>query len=108
LHFGKGQLPPIKKEEFWLLTVYKKERLLHDNPINRYVLNDRTPSLKYNDDGSLDVYLQNQKPSDPQKESNWLSIPDGPFSLQMRIYIPQQSVLDDQYQPDLFKWLASN
>jgi hypothetical protein len=100
LHFGKEQLPPVKKGGFWSITVYTVPvQLLHDNLINRYVINDRTQGIKYNDDGSLDIYLQNQKPSDPQRQTNWFPIPDGPFVVVMRIYLPQQSVSDGQYQP---------
>jgi hypothetical protein len=100
LHFGNGQLPPVKKNGFWSITVYTAPvQLLHDNPINRYVINDRTQGIKYNDDGSLDICLQNRKPSDPQRQTNWFPIPDGPFVVVMRIYLPQQSVFDGQYQP---------
>ncbi len=99
IHFGKGELPPVNNGGFWSLTLYNKDRHLHDNPIDRYVINDRTQGLKYSADGSLDIYLQNQKPSDPQKESNWFPSPDGPFSLTMRLYIPAQSVLDGQWSP---------
>lgn len=98
IHFGKGELPPVNKGGFWSMTIYNKDRLLHDNPINRYVINDRTPGLHYGDDGSLDIYLQNQKPTESQ-EANWLPIPQGPFSVQMRIYIPTQAVLDGQWSP---------
>jgi hypothetical protein len=99
LHFGKGELPPVGQGGFWSITLYNEDRLLTDNPIDRYVINDRTQGLKYNADGSLDLYLQNQKPTDPQKEANWFPSPDGPFSLTMRIYIPTESVLTGQYAP---------
>jgi len=98
MHFGKGELPAVKKGGFWSVTVYD-HNLLYDNPINRYVINDRTPSLKFNDNGSLDIYLQHEKPTDPEKVANWLPIPIGPFSMTMRLYIPTQSVLDGQWSP---------
>ena len=99
MHFGKGELPPVSNGGFWSITLYNKDRLLHDNPIDRYVINDRTQGLKYGPDGSLDIYLQNQKPTDPQNEPNWFPTPDGPFSLTMRIYIPDQAILNGKYAP---------
>jgi hypothetical protein len=38
------------------------------NPINRFAIGDRD-NLKYNADGSLDLYLQNENPG-ADKESN--------------------------------------
>jgi hypothetical protein len=73
--------------------------LLPLNPISRYVINDRTVGLKYASDGSLDLYLQNVKPTDTQTEANWFPVPDGPFSLTMRVYIPKEAVLDGQWSP---------
>ena len=68
-----------------------------DNPIDRYGIGDRTPVLKYNDDGSLDIYIQHDSPG-KDKESNWLPSPSGDFSLQMRGYYPQESILNGYYQ----------
>jgi DNA sulfur modification protein DndE len=95
IHFNKGQTPPVKS--FWSLTLYNNKSYLADNPINRYSIGDRTPGLKYNADGSLDIYLQNVSPG-KDKESNWLPSPKGDFSLNMRLYIPKQSVLNGEYQ----------
>lgn len=76
IHFDKGQLPPVKA--FWSLTVYNNKSYLVDNPINRYSIRDRTPGLKYNNDGSLDLYIQNVIPK-KDEVSNWL--PSPPFGL---------------------------
>ena len=56
-------------------------------------IGDRTPGLKYNYNGSLDIYLQYDSPG-PDKESNWLPAYDGPFSLQARLYWPNPDMLD--------------
>lgn len=52
LHFDKDKLPPVKA--FWSLTMYGEDSFLVANPLGRYALGDRD-SLKYNDDGSLDL-----------------------------------------------------
>jgi hypothetical protein len=77
--------------------MYNNASYLADNPINRYAIGDRTPGPVYNEDGSLDIYIQNQSPG-PDKESNWLPAPAGVFSLNMRLYNPQDSVLMGEYQ----------
>ncbi len=67
-----------------------------ENPINRYVISSATKGLKYNKDGSLDVYIQKDSPG-KSKESNWLPAHDGIFSLQARLYWPNPDMLDPLY-----------
>jgi hypothetical protein len=95
LHFDKGQTPPVNA--FWSLTMYNNASYFVDNPINRYAIGDRTAGLVYNDDGSLDIYIQHDNPG-PDKESNWLPAPEDEFNLSMRLYIPQDPVLKGEYQ----------
>ena len=95
LHFDADELPPAKA--FWSITMYKlPEQLLIENEIDRYVIGSATPGLKYNEDGSLDVYIQKDNPGE-DKASNWLPAHHGPFSLQMRIYWPKPESLDPLY-----------
>ena len=81
-------MPPVKF--FWSMTVYNlPERLLIDNSLNRYAIGSRTPGLKTNADGSIDIYLQSKSPGS-QKESNWLPAPPtGPYYMILRMYGPQ-------------------
>ena len=95
IHFNAGQLPPVKG--FWSVTAYNKDKFLVDNPINRYNLGNMTKSLKYGNDGSLDIYVQNTSPG-TDKESNWLPIPADTFSLTLRFYIPEEPILNEKYQ----------
>jgi len=89
------ELPPV--DAFWSLTMYRPpEFYLVDNPINRYSIGDRTPGLTYNEDGSLDIYLQHDSPGS-EKESNWLPAPEGPFRAAIRMYQPREAVLDGSY-----------
>lgn len=91
LHFDKDQLPPVKA--FWLLMAYNSKDFLVANPINRFALGDRD-HLKYNKDGSLDIYIQNTNPGG-DKTSNWLpSAKEGLTNLTLRLYWPEKSALE--------------
>ncbi len=91
LHFDKDQLPPVKA--FWSLTAYNSKDFLIANPLNRFALGDRD-DLKYNKDGSLDIYIQSTNPGG-DKTSNWLpSTKEGLTNLTLRLYWPEKSVLD--------------
>jgi len=94
LHFAAGELPPAAA--FWSLTVYGPDMFLVENPAGRYAIGDRTPALRTNSDGSLDLYLQHSAP--PGHETNWLPVPAGGFTLIMRIYLPERTVLDGTYR----------
>jgi hypothetical protein len=67
------------------------------NPINRYSIGDRS-KLAYGEDGSLTIYVQHASP-DATKASNWLPAPNGPFSLQFRMYLPKPEAFDPLYVP---------
>ena len=95
LHFAKGQTPPV--EGFWSLTMYNTQFFFVSNPLNRYTLSPRDP-LKYNPDGSLDLYLQNKSPG-KAKESNWLPAPRDNFVLMLRLYWPKRSILSGTWTP---------
>ncbi len=59
-------------------------------------IGDRTPGLKYNEDGSLDVYIQKDSPG-ADKESNWLPAPEGDFRPVLRMYQPRSEALDGTF-----------
>ena len=80
--------PPVKF--FWSMTLYDTDGFLVDNVDDRYLINDRSKP-NYNSDGSLDIYIQPTRPSDPAKAKNWLpSPPEGSptrgFRLFLRLY----------------------
>jgi hypothetical protein len=96
VHFGKDQLPPVRA--FWSLTLYNDKQRFAANPINRYAVGDRD-KLSFNDDGSLDLYVQRESPG-VDKEPNWLPAPaSGPFTLTLRLYWPQPEVLKGSWVP---------
>ena len=71
MHFDKGQTPPA--QAFWSLTMYDAQYFFVANPLNRYTLSSRS-QFKPNQDGSVDLYIQNESPG-KDKEANWLPAP---------------------------------
>jgi len=100
--FAKGQTPPVKG--FWSLTLYNEHHLFAPNALKRYSLGTKNKGLKYNDDGSLTLYVGHQSPGG-DKESNWLPAPDGTFSLYIRAYWGEKAILDGSWKPPLIKKL---
>jgi hypothetical protein len=95
LHFDKGNTPPAGA--FWSVTLYDNEGFQLANPLNRFAVSSWMP-FKYNPDGSLDLYFQNESPG-ADKEANWLPAPKGPFTLTMRIYAPRSEALTGKWNP---------
>ncbi len=95
IHFDKGQTPPVNA--FWSLTAYNSKDFLVTNPIHRFAIGDRN-DLHYNEDGSLDIYLQNTDPGG-EKTANWLpSTQEGLTNVTLRMYWPKESVLDGTWE----------
>ena len=92
MHFPPGGLPP--NDAFWSLTMSDAKNDFVENPINRYIVGDRS-GLAQNPDGSTDIYLQRDAPAG--HESNWLPAPTGKFILWLRVYLPGAAILDGSY-----------
>ena len=72
--FTADQLP--KARFFWSATLYTlPQRLLSANEIDRYSIGDRTPGVRYRDDGSLTLHIQHRAPTTRQAAANWLPSP---------------------------------
>lgn len=95
MHFVKGQIPHVRA--FWSLTLYNAEGYFTANPIQRFAIGDRDP-LKFDPDGSLDLYIQPESPG-PAQESNWLPAPEGDFNLALRMYWPDESIINGRWIP---------
>jgi hypothetical protein len=95
--FPKGQEPPVKG--FWSVTLYNEQHFFHANALNRFSLGTKSKSfMKNNADGSLTLYFGAKSPG-KDKETNWVPAPEGPFSLYIRCYWPEQAVLNGTWKP---------
>ena len=79
-HFGcgvaanpdvKADMPPANA--FWSVTLYDTQGFQVPNSLNRFAVSSWMP-FKYNADGSLDLYFENESPG-TDKEANWLPAP---------------------------------
>ena len=95
LHFDKADLPPA--DAFWSVTLYDSEGFQVPNALNRFNLSSWMP-LKYNMDGSVDLYFQNESPG-ADREANWLPAPKGAFNLLLRLYAPKTEALIGKWNP---------
>ena len=93
--FEKGAAPPVNA--FWSITLYDQEGFQVGNILNRFAVSSWMP-FKYNSDGSLDLYFQNESPG-KDMEANWLPAPKGPFNLTMRLYAPKSEALTGRWTP---------
>jgi hypothetical protein len=92
--------PPVNA--FWSLTMYAAEsQLFVPNSINRYSVGDRTKGTVLGEDGSLEVFLQAEEPTDPRERANWLPAPNGRFYLVTRHYSPKAAILTGDWKPPL-------
>jgi hypothetical protein len=110
-----GELPPVNKKAFWSVTIYKAYGTLVDKPgvdYNAIGVGPLGPTIQdhsacFNSDGSLDLYLQADRPTNSAHVCNWLPIPpDGgatasapDFIVFLRMYWPDAAVLRGSWIP---------
>ena len=80
------------------MTLYNADKFFFQNPLNHFSLGTKDKSLQYGKDGSLTLYMGAKSPG-KDKETNWLPAPNGKFSLILRNYWPDQSVIDGTWVP---------
>ncbi|MBV8187902.1 MAG: DUF1254 domain-containing protein [Alphaproteobacteria bacterium] len=100
LTFAKGATPPVNG--FWSITMYMIDQgwWFVPNALNKFTVSLRN-NPKYNADGSLTLYFQNESPG-ADKEANWLPAPKGPFIAMLRMYWPKEitpSILNGSWKP---------
>ncbi len=97
------RVPPggVPAEAFWSLTMYQAEPdgryFLVENPINRFAIGDRTPGLARDDDGSIPILIQRERPQG-RFAANWLPAPAGPMRLALRAYLPKRELLERRWR----------
>ena len=97
MHLSKDQIPHPKA--FWSITGYTPEYNLIPNDAKINALGSYSKGLKYNADGSLDIFFQAEKPEDG-KSKNWHPIKKGEdFNLFFRSYLPEKSWINQTYVP---------
>ncbi len=90
IHFAPGMTPPV--DGFWSYTIYDPTTFdifapQGRNPVGSH---DRTSALHFNEDGSLDIYVQSHHTGDAAKDHNWLATPAGKdFLIYFRAYGPR-------------------
>lgn len=88
----------IPCDAFWSLSVYESNsegrRFFIDHPARRYSLGDRSPGLRFETDGSLNLWVQHERPANPDLEPNWLPAPTGGFVMALRAYLPRPELRD--------------
>jgi hypothetical protein len=98
LTFDIDKLPPVT--DFWEIPLYDDYGYFVDNPIGRYSVTSyqlKTGGLHVRD-GKLTLYLQHDRPADPDHARNWLPTPaQGTFRLAPRFYGPMAPLIDGSY-----------
>ena len=90
------QLPPVNG--FWSITLYDKYHFFAPNELDRFSLGTKSDGLRLESDGSLVIYVQNDRPDDA-KVSNWLPAPADEFSLYIRAYWPLEEIAEGRWTP---------
>lgn len=88
--------PPVGA--FWSLTMYNAaDKMLVENPMQRYKVGTDTKGLKTGADGSITIAVQNEQ-LDEAANVNWLPAPKGDFYVILRMYQPSDAILDGTYK----------
>ncbi|MGA1079351.1 MAG: DUF1254 domain-containing protein [Steroidobacteraceae bacterium] len=96
LRFSPGARRPAAA--FWSLSAYRlKDFALMPNAAGRYSIGDHVPGFKATQDGAFVIRISREPSQDPAE--NWLPVGEGPYSLVMRLYEPDVTVLDGRYAP---------
>jgi hypothetical protein len=85
----------VPVDAFWSLTMYtvtpEGRYFFVENPIDRFSIGDRTPGLIVEPDGSLEIFIQHERP-EGARAANWLPAPEGPLRLALRAYLPREEL----------------
>ncbi|MFC7226468.1 DUF1254 domain-containing protein [Salinirubellus salinus] len=96
--FDLDDLPPAT--QFWSIPIYDEQGYFVDNELDRYSVNSfmLDEGRLHVDGGELVVYVQHERPSDPDAAENWLPAPEEGFRFTARFYGPRWSLIDGSYE----------
>ncbi len=99
--------PPPPARYFWSVTVYDATtRELYPNALGRYLINDRTPGLKREKDGSVSITFAHAI-SKGRSVANTLPVPAGPFYVAIRAQGPDEAIRNGTWRPTAIERLTS-
>jgi hypothetical protein len=100
LEFNQANGGPPPTNEFWSLTMYTEEGYLVPNEQAKYSISSQQDDLKISEDGSIHITISVNQPASLEA-TNWLPAPqnDENFVLTLRVYWPQEAVLDLSWVP---------
>ena len=99
--YAKDAVPDLKVYSAWSVTAvdHTNHRVIA-NPLNRYVLGDRS-GLQSNADGSMTLVFAPKLP-DGVPQANWLPTQAGQeYDLTYRLYVPTKDVVQGRYYPPM-------
>lgn len=96
--FDLNDLPPVT--QFWSIPIYNAEGYFVANEIDRYVINSYMleAGQLYVEDDKLVIYIQTEKPEDPDQAKNWLPAPTEGIRFTARFYGPYPPLTDGSYK----------
>lgn len=100
-HIPRCELPPVGA--FWSLTMYNLRNQLVCNPANIYAIQSFSDNLYYNEDGSVDIWIQQERPI--CERVNWLPCPNDGYKLMFRLYEPHERAICGGWVPPQLRCL---
>jgi len=89
--------PNVPVRDFWAITTYDLESASYLRDIEPSSIDSTMPSVKRNDDGSIDIYFGPNPPLG--MESNWLPTdPERRFFLLARFYGPEPEIVNGSFE----------
>jgi len=88
-------MPPVRG--FWSIALYNARHNVVDNPPRRHMIGSRN-SLARERDGGIALHIRHTSPG-AGAESNWLPTPHDHFTLIMRLYWPDATIVDGAWLP---------
>ena len=95
----------IPAKDFWSVTIYDPQTRSQLQTNQKYPSkNNKRDELKFNKDGSIDLYFGPEKPKDKKKAANWIqTVPGKGWFAVLRLYGPLEPWFDKTWKPNDFE-----